>query len=163
MLKTITIITAISLLLLSGCWYYSFTDKPYPDIETTFVEAFDNSTDQYDLAPSLTEGLITELHGGALFKIAGRDNTHSIISGIVTAYENEAYSYTSEEEPLEFIVRVRARVKFTKVSNSKDLWETTLEGFATYPTDESTKDEPTAREEAIDLLIDRILDRLRQG
>ncbi|RKZ28465.1 hypothetical protein DRQ36_10405 [bacterium] len=157
------IIIPLTAIVLAGCWFYSFTDKPYPDIENTFVEAFDNETDRYDLAPALTEGLINKLHGGALLKITGRDNAQSIISGTVTSHVLEAYSYTAEEEPLEFIVKIEARVKFTKVASGKELWQATLEGFATYPADESTKDEETAREEAIALLVERILDRLREG
>ncbi len=154
---------AIQTLFFGGCWYYSFTDKPYPDIENVFVESFDNETDRYDLAPTLTEGIINRLHSGSLLKIVGRDGAQSIISGKVIGYELEAHSYTSDEEPLEFIIRVKARVKFFEVGTGKALWETTLEGFATYPCDESTKDAAKARDEAIALLVERIIDRLRQG
>ena len=161
------ICAAITLVLLSvlaaGCWYYSFTDRPYPDIKTTFVEPFDNETDRYDLAPSLTEALINKLHGGSLLEVVSRKNSQSRISGTVISYKHEAYSFTPDEEPLEFIVRVRAKVGFAKVGSDNILWEATLEGFATYPADESTKDEAAAREEAIGLLIERILDRLREG
>lgn len=147
----------------SGCWYYSFTERPYPNIETTFVEAFENETDRYDIAPTLTEGLIAKLQGSGLFNMVTESEAQSRISGTVRTYEREAYTYTAGETPLDYIVRVRAQVEFYDVKAGKILWKQTLEGFATYPADESTKDEATARDEAIALLTERIIDRLRQG
>lgn len=153
----------ISVLFFSGCWYYSFTDRPYPDIKSTFVAPFDNETDRYDLAPLLAERLIDRIQGSGIFDIAGRATAQSIISGTIVSYTKEAHSYTSAEEPIEFIVRVKARVAFTKTASDKPLWESTFDGFAMFPVDESTKDESTARTEAVSMLVDRILERLRQG
>lgn len=162
--NSILILTIIcAMILSSGCWYYSFTEKPYPHIQNTFIESFDNETDRYDLAPALTDGLIGKLQGSGLLKLAIKDEAQSLISGIVRSYVREAYTYTAGEEPLDFIVRVRAQVEFYDVQAGKSLWKSTLEGFATYPADESTKNEEAAREEAVAMLIERIIDRLRQG
>jgi len=161
--KILISLLVLIILLGSGCWYYSFTEKPYPHIENTYIEAFENETDRYDIAPAVTDGLIMKLQGAGLFKLAGREESQSLISGIVRSYEREAYTYTAGEEPLDYIVRIRAQVEFYDVKAGKSLWKTTLEGFSTYPADESTKNEETAREEAIGLLVERIIDRLRQG
>jgi hypothetical protein len=160
--KTIIFIF-LSMLLLSGCWYYSFTEKPYPDIKSVFIAPFGNETDVYDISPSVTEQLNSKLQGGGLLEVTSRNLAQSAIEGTILAYEKQAYSYTSGEEPLEFQVRIRAKVAFTKTGESKPLWEATLEGFSTFPADESTKDETTARQEAASMLVERILDRLRQG
>lgn len=162
-IKILIATLALSILVNSGCWYYSFTERPYPHIESTFVESFDNETDRYDIAPTLTEGLIAKLQGSALFNLVSESEAQSRISGVVRTYEREAYTYTAGETPLDYIVKVRAQVEFYDVQAGKTLWKQTLEGFATYPADESTKDETTARDEAIQLLVERIIDRLRQG
>lgn len=161
--KILTIALLCAIILTSGCWYYSFTEKPYPHIQNTYIESFDNETDRYDLAPALTDGLIGKLQGSGLLKLAIKDDAQSLISGIIRSYSREAYTFTSGEEPLDFIVRVRAQVEFYDVQAGKSLWKSTLEGFATYPADESTKNEEAAREEAVAMLIERIIDRLRQG
>ncbi len=127
------------------------------------MESFDNETDRYDIAPTITEGLIAKLQGSGLFKLPGKEDAQSYINGVVRSYEREVYTYTSVETPLDYIVKVRAQVEFYDVQAGKTLWKQTLEGFATYPADESTKDEATARDEAITLLVERIIDRLRQG
>ena len=162
-MKRIAFIAILLISILGGCWYYSFTNRPYPEIDSTYVESLGNETDRFDLSPLLTEGLINELHGSALLDVVGKDAAESRISGTVTSYERETHSYTSTEEPLEYIVRIRARVTFTAKKQNEKLWESSFEGFATYPADASTKDEPTAREEAVAMLVSRIMDRLRGG
>jgi hypothetical protein len=161
-MKRAIIISVAAFLLFGGCWY-SFTLKPYGDIETIFVEAFGNETDRYELPLTITEKLIEELYGGSVLKLVGSDAAQSIIGGTITAYENEAYSYTSGEEPLDFRVTVRAKVRFAKAGEDKAIWETSFEGFATYPVDESTKSREQALEEATSMLISRIVDRIRTG
>jgi len=161
--KILCIVLIGIVLTTMSCWYYSFTERPYPHIENTFIETFDNETDRYDLGPLITEGLISKLQGSGLLKIIGRDGAQSIISGTIRSCEREAYTYTSGEVPVDFIVRVRTQVSFYDVKAGKTLWQTTLEGFATYPADESTKDEAAARDEAAALLVERIIDRLREG
>jgi len=154
---------ALLIPLICSCWYYSFTDRPYPEIEKVYVESFENETDQYDLGPNVTEGIINRMHGGGLFDVVGKNSAQAKITGTIKKYTIEAYSYTSGEEPLEYIVKIRTTVQFFSVKDNKNLWEENIEGFATYPVDESTKDETQARSEAVSLLIDRIEDRLRGG
>ena len=161
-MKRLFSIFPIAIILFSGCWY-SFTLKPYPDIKTVFVEPLNNETDRYELNSTVTERLIDELHGSSLLKVVGRDAAQSVISGTINTYENKAYSFTPDEEPIDFRVTVRARVRFGKAGEERALWEASFEGFATYPADESTKSEAQAFDEATSMLVSRIMDRLRTG
>ncbi|HHS51008.1 MAG TPA: hypothetical protein ENN07_07835 [candidate division Zixibacteria bacterium] len=156
------LIAIIPLLALCACWY-SFTLKPYPDIDTVFVDSFANETDRFELPSAITEGLIGELHSGSILKLATRERAHSVLSGTVTHFGSEAYTYTAGEEPLDFRVTVRARVRFERAGADSPFWDYTVEGFATYPMDESTKSESQAIDEAVSMLISRIMDRLRTG
>ncbi|MCK5833073.1 LptE family protein [bacterium] len=150
------------LVLFCACWY-SFTLRPYPDIETVFVEPFTNQSDRYELSTDITEGLISELNSNSLLKLSNRESTHSILSGEVNYFNIEAYTYTSGEEPVDYRVTIRAKVRFAKAGSEQAFWDSTLEGFATYPLDESTKSESQAINEAVFMLIGRIVDRLRTG
>ncbi len=158
----VLIAIASCFLLFCGCWY-SFTLRPYPDIESVFVEAFTNETDRFELSTSVTEGLIGELSSSSLLKLAGRESAHSQLSGEVSYFKIEAYTYTEGEEPLDYRVTVRARARFAKSGSEQAFWDMTFEGFSTYPIDESSKNESQAINEAVSMLIGRIIDRLRTG
>ena len=69
-------------------------------------------------------------------------------------------SYDEAENPIDYIVKVRARAKFIERATNKILWEATFEGYSTFAPD---GDENQAKKEAVELLSEKIFDRMRGG
>ncbi len=149
----------LAVLLTSGCWYYSFTEKPYPEIETVTIEYLENNTDEYDLADIITQDMIDEIDGSGLLKVVSND-ADAVLSGSVTKYERSIHSYTEDEDPEEYRLTIAVKLRFYDTKNEKELWQSSFEAYGTY---ESDSDDAEAKEEAIELLIQRIIEGIREG
>jgi len=155
----VIIVAAVVLTALPGCWYYSFTDIPYPDIETVEVANITNSTTQYDTADRLTQDLVAELDGSGLFKIVDSDGDGRL-SGELVSFAREVNSYTPDEVPEEYRFKIVARMTFKNLRKDKVIWETSIDGTGVYPASDTDED---ARIEAVKNLIQRIIQRLQEG
>ena len=158
-MRTMLSILALMLLLSSGCWYYSFTDKPYPNIETVQIEYIENNTTEFDLADIITQDMIDEIDKSGIVKVIS-SNADAVISGSVTKYERTIHTYTEDEQPEEYRITISVRLKFYDSMSEKLLWESNFEGYGTY---ESNTDDTEAKEEALEILIQRIIEGIREG
>ncbi len=154
-------LSLLSLLVLisSGCWYYSFTETPYPDLESLEIEYLSNNTTEYDLADIITQELIDEIEQSGMMKVVSQ-GADAKMSGSVNKYERSVHSYTEDEQPEEYRVTIGVRLQLYNQKSDKSLWERNFEAYGTY---EAEDDDAEAREEAIELLLQRILEGLREG
>ena len=150
---------AVSLaLVVSGC-YYSFTENPYPDIKSLRVVPIDNTTTEYDIADPMTESLLDKINSSGLFEVKG-GAADATLSGTITSFDREVHTYTSEEEPEEYIITIKVRASFVRLSDGKKLWQSTFQGWGTYPAD---GDDENAIRDAVNMAAQHILDKLRGG
>jgi len=156
--RNIAVILAVALAG-TGCWY-SFTDKPYPDVRTVGVIPFDNKTTEYEIPTLATEYLTQKLASGSAYSLAEPQSADAVLSGEITAYKVEVNTYDEQENPIDYIVRVRATVIFKNRLTGKQIWSQVFEGHATFPAD---GDEENAKTEAVRMLVDRIYEKLKSG
>ena len=147
------------MLVFSGCWY-SFTDKPYPEIKSIGVIPLENRTPEYDVASIATDYLTQKISSGSAYQLSSPDAADGVISGEIVSYTRKVNTYDASENPLDYIIKVKAALKFTRKVDNKKLWETTFEGYAIFPTD---GDELGAKNDAIKMLVDKIYDKLKGG
>ena len=145
--------------LFSGC-YYTFTEKPYIQIRTIAVKPFENETQQYGIASLTTSLLIQKIQGSSGYSIADEERADGIVEGKIIYYSREVNTYDAQENPLDYIIKVRARVALIERASGKKLFESTFEGFATFPLD---GDEDKATNEAVEMLAQRIYEKLKGG
>jgi hypothetical protein len=143
----------------SSCWYYSFSERPYLDIETVQIEPLVNKTTEYELTDQITSLLLSAVQSSGVLKLVNRD-ADAKLSGSIENFDREVYTYTADEQPKEYRVLIRAKLELYDIKKGKSLWEQNFEGFGTYSADE---DDTPAQQRAIDLLIQRIIQRLREG
>ncbi len=154
------IILILALVLsFESCWY-SFSDKPFPEIETLGVIPLENDTPEYDLASQATDNLTSRLAGSSSYKLASPDVADAVVSGRIISYNRRVNTYDESEDAIDYIVKIQARVKFVQRSTDKQLWEQVLEGYAVFPTG---GDENDAKSEAVQMLVDRIYDKIKSG
>ncbi len=143
----------------SGCWY-SFTDKPYPQIKSVGVIPFENQTPEYDVASIATDYLTRKISSGSAYKLSSPDVADGVISGKIISYTRKVNTYDESENPIDYIIKVKASLTFVQRVDNKKLWETTFEGYATFPVD---GDELGAKNDAIKLLVENIYNKLKGG
>ena len=153
------ILIACAALAFSGCWY-SFSEKAYPQIETISVIPFENETAEYELASQATDLLTQKLLSSSSYELSSATEADGVVSGRIVLYERKVNTYDQSENPIDYIVRIRAQVTFFERATSKTLWDTNFEGIGTFAAD---GDESQARQDAINLLVQRIYDRLKSG
>jgi len=154
-----TILVLIVLLSFESCWY-SFSDKPFPEIETLGVIPLENDTPEYDLASQATDNLTSRLAGSSSYKLASPDAADALVSGRIVSYNRRVNTYDEAEDPIDYIVKIQARVKFIQRSSDKQLWEQVFEGYAVFPIG---GDENDAKSEAVEMLTDRIYNKIKSG
>jgi len=145
--------------IITGCWYYSFTDMPYSNLETVAFIPFENLTTEYDIAENLGLELLSELENSGLFKIENK-NPDATLYGTITRFERYVNTYTSSDIPEEYRLTIQAKVTLKDMNKDKILWERTFEGVGTYKADE---DDSQARIEANSKLIENIMQKVREG
>ena len=153
------ILIVCAALAFTGCWY-SFSEKAYPQIKTIGVIPFENETAEYELASQATDLLTQKLLSSSSYRLSAATEADGVISGRITIYERKVNTYDQSENPIDYIVRIRARVTFAERAASKTLWESDFEGIATFATDD---DEAQARQNATELLVQRIYDKIKRG
>ncbi len=153
----------LSLLLLSGCAYYSFTGSAVPThIKTVEVPLFKNEALVHAVAEDVTDEIIARTSRERL-KLVSRD-PDSRISGVILRYSHKASDYKGTRETTEiksYVVRVSAKVTFEDLAKSKMLYSGTLQGEGFY--DFATENEDIGRKRAIENLVEQIMTNALSG
>jgi len=153
------ILITCAVLVFAGCWY-SFSEKAYPNIKTIGVIPFENETAEYEIASQATDLLTQKLLSSSSYELSSANEADGIVSGRIILYERKVNTYDQSENPIDYVVRIRARIIFAERAVSKTLWENDFEGIATFTAD---GDESQARQDAINLLVQRVYDKLKGG
>ncbi|MBN1756527.1 LptE family protein [bacterium] len=144
--------------MISGCWYYSFTDKAYSHLKTTYVAPFENETSEYGIEITLNEKVINALVGGHQFSIESDELADSRFEGKILDVIREAYSYNQEEQVELYRVKIIAQITFYDKINNQQLWQKRLDGWGTYSPEAS---DDVAREDALEMIADKIIEQLQ--
>lgn len=145
--------------MICGCWY-SFSDKPFPQIESIGMIPLENNTPEYDIAADATDYLTQKLSSGSAYILAEPSSADGVITGSIISYTRKVNTYDENEEPVDYIVKVKARITFTQRNNDKQLWETVFEGYSVFAIG---GDETLAKQEAVKMLVERIYEKLKSG
>jgi hypothetical protein len=162
-------------LFLSGCGYTTKSLLP-THIKSVYIENFKNSIDiteevsnkkPYTIYSRGLENELTEavsarfISDGNLRVVRHPDEADAVISGELLAYMREPLRYDDDQDVTEYRVSVEASVKFLDKKDNKIVWEAgRFSGESSQRTEGGLqKTEETARQEAVDDLARRIVER----
>ena len=156
---------AATLLLgsVSGC-VYSFTAGSFPPehIETIAVQPFENETDRFDIEGELYDELLRNLPRALGIRTAGEDQADAVVRGTIRSYDVVAPNYRAGQpgEPAEVLqrqVNLVVGVQIVDLVERVILWEdNNVRAEGQYL--EASESEDQGRAEALELLIQRIVD-----
>jgi hypothetical protein len=151
------ILTGCVLLLVTGCGIYTFNPGGKSDIEAIAVQRFENSTDEYGLASQVTDLVIDAFLADGTMKVVSEDNADAVLIGKLVGYEHEPLTYDENDQVTRYEVIMSFDIALKKPNSDDDIWSQRIRQQGSYDTDEQTEED--GRQQAIQLLIDAIIDK----
>lgn len=152
-----------AVLLATGCNYSFRAGAGFPEyIETVAILPFENQTNRFELTDDLHQQLLQELPRALGVTPAGESVADAVVRGVITRYDLSAPNYRPSEggnraEVLQREIRIGVQVQIVDLQQNLILWEDRgLSANAQYPEASGTEEE--GRREAIDLLVQEIVD-----
>ena len=152
-----------TVMLSSGC-LYSFRAGSFPPehIRTIAVQPFDNDTELFELSNEVYDELLRNLPRALGIRTAGEDVADAVVRGTIVRYDVVAPNYRSGElgQPTEVLQRqvtITVRVEIVDLVENVVLWEeanVSAQGQFL----EASETEEVGRVEAIELLVQKIVD-----
>ncbi len=155
-------IALIVVLAASGC-NYSFRSGSFPDhIRTVAILPFENDTNRFELTQEIHDELLRELPRSLGITNAGEDVADALVRGRIVRYDLTTPLFrpgqqVDQVDVLQRQVSIRVEVEFIDQVQNVILWEDrglTTQGQYL----EESETEEVGRAEAIELLIQRIVD-----
>lgn len=153
----------VASLALSGC-AYSFTAGTFPPdhIRTIAIEQFENETDRFDIGGEIYEELLRTLPGALGIRTAGLEVADAVVRGVIRSYDVVAPNYRAGQagqaaEVLQRQVNISVEIQIVDLVENVILWEdrgVRAEGQFL----EASESEDVGRAEAIEILIQKIVD-----
>ncbi len=150
-------------LAVAGC-NYSFRagSFPPPHVKTIAVLPFDNETNRFELTGELHEQLLRTLPRALGLRPAGQDVADAVVRGTIMRYDVVAPNYRAgrQGEPAQVLqrqVQIAVTVEVIDRVENVVLWESrsvTAQGEFL----EASESEDVGRQEAIELLVQKIVD-----
>lgn len=123
----------LAALLTAGCGY-SFSGSSLPGhLKTIAIPVFENQSLDPTIAEEVTRGLLEQFLEDNRLKVVREARADCVLEGKVTGYQRRVYSYTSAQEPQEYIVVIELAVALKDRVKSQDIWrQDDLRVTATY-------------------------------
>lgn len=158
-----TAFVALLSLSVAGC-NYSFRagSFPPPHVRTIAVLPFDNETNRFELAGELYDELLRNLPRALGIRTAGEDVADAVVRGSITTYDVRAPNYRAavQGRPAEVLqrqVQIVVSVEIVDLVENVILWESrSVTGQGEFL--EASETEDVGRAEAIQLLVQKIVD-----
>lgn len=181
MIKKINLwpVLIFSSIILVGCGYSTGSLLP-SRLKTIYVDNFKNKIEidkevtesaRYTLyRPGLENDVTNAVTNRFIFdgnlKIADGDEADLILTGELTDYRQDAIAYDTEEDDVEeYRIKIVVNIRLEDMYNNELMWEEFgFKGESTYrTTGRLAVSEDSAREEAIEDLASRIVERTVEG
>jgi hypothetical protein len=142
---------------------YSFRSGSFPDhIRTVAILPFENDTNRFELTQEIHEALLQELPRALGITNAAEDAAQSVIRGRVLRYDLTTPLYrpgvgAGQVDVLQRQVGIQVQVEFIDTVENMVLWDNSSLALQGQYSEESEGEE-VGRAEAIQLLVQRIVD-----
>jgi len=146
-----------------GCMY-SFRAGSFPPehIKTIAIQPFDNETTRFELSGEVYDQLLRQLPRALGIRTAGEDVADAVVRGAILRYDVVAPNYRAgaEGRPAEVLQRqvtLSVRVEIVDLVENVVLWEErSVQAEGQFL--EASESEEVGRAEAIELLVQKIVD-----
>ncbi len=163
MRRALTLLAFAAALAQAGCLYsFRAGSFPPPHIKTIAVAPFENETTRFELSGEIHDQLLRNLPRALGIRTAGEDVADAVVRGTIVRYDVVAPNYRAgaEGQPAEVLQRqvsITVRIEIVDLVNNVVLWED-RNVMAQGQFLEASESEDVGRAEAIELLVQKIVD-----
>ena len=157
------LLSLLALIAISACNYsFQAGSFPPPHVQTIAVLPFDNETNRFELSGELYDQLVRNLPGALGIRTAGEELADAVVRGSITSYEVRPPNYRAptQGQPAQVLqrqVNIVVSVEIVDLVENVILWESSsVVGQGEFL--ESGETEEIGRDEAIELLVQKIVD-----
>lgn len=151
-----------SALLVSGCWYYSFSGSTLPPhIDSVAIPLFTDTSAEFGIDQQLTDTVIEVISTDNTLRISSVGRAASIIKGNITRITDRPDTYDQAENASAFRVTISIRVAFEDAKKNVVLWEEDFTQWGRY--DNAATSREDGIKEAVDKLAEEILTKTVSG
>jgi len=152
----------ISMALTSGlsCFYYSFSGKSIPDVESVAIPLFTDKTLEFQLKDRLQLKLIETFQEENLFKIESADRADAILNGVIISVEDQLAAVDRQERAEQTELHITVEIKFENRTTGKVILNERVYGIGFY---KSVPERSAAIDQAIEQLTREITDKMLSG
>ncbi|MCP4724517.1 MAG: LptE family protein [bacterium] len=148
MKKILFVSTIISLAFVS-CWYYSFTGKALPGIESVAIPLFEDRTAEFQIKEKLQAQLQTTFLEENIFKITSPNDADAVLNGVIVSVLDKPVSITDQVRASRTEVRITVRITLEEKKSGLVIFEQQVSGIGHYT-------EVNEREDALDEAIEQL-------
>jgi len=152
-----------SVIMASGCGYYSFSGSLPGHIKTAAVPLFENETTEPQIVEEVTRAVVDAIIANGSMKVVGEFQANAVVRGTIIDVIDEADQYSKSEVASQFKIRILAKVAFQDRVKNKTIWEEDrLEGWANYDASGDVSREE-GKSKALEMLAKEIIDKTVAG
>lgn len=141
---SVTITLLLTLLMLTGCFRYSFTGTSIPEgVETIYIPFFNDQSSGGigDINDRLNRALINRfVNQSRLSLSSSEENADALITGSIVTYQNRPFSVGGNEQANLNEVRITVNASFSYTNDDVELWSKSFTGTGTYDVIENPVD-----------------------
>lgn len=166
--RALRLVAPACLLALGGCLYSFQAGTGLSGAETIAILPFENRTARLELTQEIQEVMLRNLPRNLGLRPAGEEVADVVVRGEITRYDLAAPSYRPSggaggaAEVLQREVTIVVSVQLLDMNERLILWENnSLRGIGQFI--EASETEEVAKEQAIEILIQEIVDGAQEG
>ncbi len=141
-----------------SCCGYSTRSLLPGHLQTVHITLFSNKTLKAGLDELATNQVLRAFGEGSNLRITDKQNADLVIEGDVSGFSKVPYTYTSDQNVIDYKITITFKVRCVDVARNDILWEGSVSEWATYS---ANADEDGAIDEAMkktaELLVVTIL------
>jgi hypothetical protein len=123
-------------------------------MQNIHVRLFENKTFKAGLDELSSYAVVEAFKKGSNLRVTDESGADLVLEGKVTDFSKDPYTYTSDQNIIDYKVTVQFSVRCVDKQKNEVFWEGSVSDWATYNAD---ADEDTAIEEAIKKTAERLV------
>lgn len=152
-----------SLLILSGCFSYSFKGSGLPGVETIHIEFFQDRTNEPELGVDLSNELINKFQSDNTLKVVNEEDAQVKLSGVVNSISDAPFTFDESEVVTSYKVTINVEATLNDIFQEKVMWRQGFAEFGTYTAASGNSGREAAIDEAITKTTDLIFSQTFSG
>jgi len=157
-MKRLILPSIILMVILSGgCGIYSFSPGGKSAVKTIYVPQFENKTIEVGLSGQMTDLVVDAFISDGSMKIVDKDKAEAILSGVLSSYRREAYTYDEADNVKQYVIKMTFAVVLKDREKNENIWLETFYSEGIY--DAITESEEDGQVYAAKNLVVDIINR----